>query len=239
MWGNVKFWTRSWRALVLAAVGLLALGLIGYELWGLRCVWVKKGSLRPSVPFAQAPTVKPAKQPGEVSSSVEPKQPPAPVAGQPAAADSKPADTAPEKLPLVPIRVTELEPGRVWQFNIRGPTDIQAVAAHVRAASSATIRLQGGRTYRFKAPSVPRGRVHVTTQYLPSSQSTVKDAEVPGEELPYGITKIFPQDNMVTIVWQKGLDVEPIEVVIEETGESQEIATARLARMVDSQPITP
>lgn len=162
--------------------------------------------------------------------------------GRAAAQDAKaakPPVAEPEKLPSLPIRVTELEPGRVWRFEIRGPTDIRAVAAHVRAASSATVRLTSGKTYRFLSPSVPRGRVHVTTRYLPSSQSTVKDAEVPGEELPYGLAKIFPQHDMVTTIWQEGSGVGPIAVVIEETGESQKVATARLARMVDSQPVVP
>lgn len=163
---------------------------------------------------------------------------PAQVAQERKPAQEEPRRQLPRELPSIPMRVTELDPGRVWHFEIRGPTDIRAVAAHVRKASSATVRLRGGKTYRFKAPGVPRGRVHVTTQYLPSSQSMVKDALMPGEELPHGITKIFPQHDMVTTVWQEG-SMGPIEVVIEETGESQEAAEARLARMVDSQPVVP
>lgn len=155
----------------------------------------------------------------------------------PPARTGAPATQAPAELPPVPIRVTELARGKAWRFDLAGPTDAQSAAAHVRAASPQTARLRGGKTYRFRAPGIPRGTVHVTTQYTGGTGNLAKDAVVPGNELPYGLTKIFPKYDMTTTVWQEGTAAGPIEIVIEETGESHHTAMARIGRMVDSQPV--
>jgi hypothetical protein len=130
-----------------------------------------------------------------------------------------------------PIQVTEMVKGKAWRFGLHGPTSLQAASAHVRAAAPGTIALlRGGRAYRFVAPGVPRGQIHVSTRYMSDPRSPVTDALVPRHELPDGLTKIFPREDMVTLVWQDGPDVGPVEIVLEET------TNRAVARMVDSQP---